>query len=74
MDMQKCSVCKREFDFDEEGLGCGDVIVCGNECAKKSSESRGNSCAIHDKKGEIVETNEDGTEDGHIYSIREKEE
>ena len=67
MDMQICSVCKKEFDFDEEGLGCGKVVVCGSVCAKISAASRGNACAIHDKEDNIIETNEDGSEDMDIY-------
>jgi len=67
MDMQKCAVCKKEFDYDKKGLGCRGIVVCGDVCAKKSAESRGNSYAIHDKEDNVVDTNMDGTEDGHIY-------
>lgn len=67
MDMRKCSECEKEFDFDEEGLGCGDIVVCGEECAFASSAGRGNATTIHDKDDNITNTNADGTEDRHIY-------
>ena len=70
MDMQKCQVCKKEFDFDEEGLGCGQVIVCSGNCAKKSAKSRGNAYAIHDKSDKIVDTDMDGTEQRHIHGYK----
>ncbi len=67
MDMQKCDVCENEFDFDKEGLGCGNTIVCGDVCAKKSAGSRGNAFTIHDDDDNIVDTNADGTETHHRY-------
>ena len=67
MDMQKCNVCKKKFDFDKEGLGCGMIIVCSGDCAKKSAESRGNAHAIHDSKGKIVETDATGEEQVHNW-------
>ncbi len=58
MDMRKCTACEKEFDFDKEGLqGPGTVVVCSTACAKKSSEDRGNKYVIHDKSGQITETN-----------------
>ncbi|MHA1471168.1 MAG: hypothetical protein ACTSSP_11495 [Candidatus Asgardarchaeia archaeon] len=66
-DMRICSVCKEEFDFDEKGLGCGKIVVCGDVCAKISAEGRGHRYTIHDKTGDIVETNADGTEQIHHY-------
>jgi hypothetical protein len=65
-DWQKCSVCKTKFNYDKEGFMCNDVYVCGEVCAKKSAESRGNAYAIHDKDDNIIDTNADGTECGHI--------
>ncbi len=66
MDKQTCDVCDKTFDFDEEGLGCASIIVCGSICAKKSTASRGNAYAIHDDNNKIVESNADGTEARHI--------
>ncbi len=66
-DMRNCSICQKSFDFDKEGLGCGEIFVCSDDCAKKSAKSRGNSHAIHDETGEIVDTNADGTEKRHKY-------
>ena len=65
--MQKCSQCGKKFDFDEEGLSCGKIIVCSDTCAKKSAASRSNAYAIHNEIDEIVDTNADGTEQSHIY-------
>ena len=67
MDMQDCAVCGNKFDFDEEGLGCGDIIVCSGKCAVASARSRGNSVASHDETGKIIATNAGGSEVGHIY-------
>lgn len=66
-DWQKCDICKKKFDYDKEGLACNNVYMCGNVCAKKSAESRGNAYAIHDKNDNIIDTNADGTESYHIY-------
>lgn len=67
MDLQKCSVCNVEFDLDTSGLeGPDNVIVCGNECAKKKAASRGNKFVIHDKKGDVVETD---LEPGEVVEI-----
>jgi hypothetical protein len=69
MDMRKCDVCKKEFDFDTEGLEGPGAIVCGNECATKSAESRGRRVIIHDKAGDVVETNVKPTDViwGHFF-------
>ena len=68
MDKQKCAICEKEFDFEKEGLGCGEIIVCGPECARKSASGRGNAYAIHDKSsGKIIDTNADGTEQTHNF-------
>lgn len=46
MDLHKCAVCHKEFDFGETGLeGPGDIIVCRIECAKRSVKSRGDEYA-----------------------------
>lgn len=66
MDKQKCSVCKKDFDFDKKGLECRGILVCGNVCAKISAASRGNSYAIHDKKDNIIDTNADGPGNIHL--------
>lgn len=65
-DWQKCAVCKTKFNYDKEGFMCSDAYVCGEVCAKKSAESRGNAYAIHDKNDNIIDTNVDGTECRHI--------
>ena len=58
MDIQKCSVCFKKFDFDQLGLeGPGGIKVCSSDCAKKSAESRGNEYAIHNNTGKITESN-----------------
>lgn len=67
MDMQKCNVCGKRFDFDKEGLECSEIVVCSDECAKKSASSRGNAYAIHDKTDNIIDTNADGSETVHNY-------
>ena len=57
MDMRTCSVCTNKFDFDTAGLeGPNGVLICGNECAKKSAASRAHKYVIHDKADAIVET------------------
>ena len=66
-DMQFCMVCKKEFDFDKQGLSCGAVVVCGAICAKASAKSRGHKVAIHDKTGKTLETDADGTEVIHNW-------
>ncbi len=67
MDMQKCDICDKEFDLDKKGLVCGKVKVCSSGCAKRSAASRGNTYAIHDDSGDIVDTDGDGTEQIHIF-------
>lgn len=67
MDMRKCDVCGKKFDFDKEGLGCGNIVVCSSTCAKKSAKSRGNAYAIHNKSDAIVDTNAEGTEKIHHH-------
>ena len=58
MDMRNCAMCPKEFDFDVEGLqGPNDVVVCSNECARKSASSRGRRVVVHDHSGAVVETN-----------------
>lgn len=66
-DIRKCSQCGKKFDFDKEGLGCGEIVVCSDICAKKSAAGRGNAYAIHDKSDNIVDTNTDGTEIIHHF-------
>lgn len=68
MDKRKCSICGKTFNFAKTGLeGPGGVLVCGNACARKSAASHGNTVAIHDKTGKVVDTNADGTETHHEY-------
>jgi hypothetical protein len=58
MDLRKCAVCPKEFDFDVEGLeGPGGVVVCSNACATKSAESRGRKVVVHDHSGAVADTN-----------------
>ena len=39
MDIQKCPVCGKEYDYDKEGVGGGKIVVCSVECAKKSASN-----------------------------------
>lgn len=65
MDMQKCAVCGKRFDFDREGLGGAFDIVCSAQCAKRCAKKGGLHYAIHNMDGEVVETNA-GPNDVHI--------
>lgn len=67
MDLQKCNVCGKEFDFESEGLGCGEVVVCGPKCAKKSAGSHGNKYAIHNDDDDIVDSDAEPEDGVHIY-------
>ena len=60
MDIRKCEMCGKSFDFDVEGLGCPEAVVCSAACGKKSAASRGHDCMIYDKEGLVVETNVEG--------------
>jgi hypothetical protein len=58
MDMRKCAVCPKRFDFDTSGLeGPDGVVVCSAECARASAKGRGHEYAIHDHEGRITESN-----------------
>ncbi len=41
MDIRRCPVCDVAFDYDKQGVGCGDIVVCSSECAKKDASSKG---------------------------------
>lgn len=57
MDLQTCSNCGREFDFDKEGLGSDHGgYVCSPECAKGLAAKRGLHYAIHDETDAIVDS------------------
>ena len=56
-DLQNCIICQTEFDFDTSGLlGPDNSIVCSNNCAKICAAIKGNNIVIHDKDGNVVET------------------
>ncbi len=67
MDLQKCNICGKKFDFDKEGLGCGKILVCSDKCAMKSAKSRSHRYAIHNERGNIIKTNATGEEKLHYY-------
>jgi hypothetical protein len=57
MDMQTCSNCSKQFDFDKGGFGSSHGgHACSSECAKQLAQQRGTHYAIHDKTNTIVDT------------------
>lgn len=58
MDMQRCSVCGKRFDFEKGGLESSKGWhACGSECAKSLAKKRGNYYAIHNKEDDTVDSN-----------------
>ncbi len=58
MDIQKCGVCEREFDFDRAGFqGPDGDFVCSEDCANTFAAQRGTPVVIQDEHEVVIARN-----------------